>query len=59
MTNLAFPRLAFAFGLLAAAPAFAQDWQKEWADTQARAKGQEFNLAVHSYEAHEAVVIGG
>ncbi len=55
MTNLAFPRLAFAFGLLAAAPAFAQDWQKEWADTQARAKGQEFNLAVHSYEAHEAV----
>jgi iron(III) transport system substrate-binding protein len=33
----------------------AQDWQKEWADTLNRAKGQELNLAVHSYEAHEAV----
>jgi iron(III) transport system substrate-binding protein len=36
-------------------PLKAQDWQKEWSDTLNRAKGQELNLAVHSYEAHEAV----
>ncbi len=47
---------AFLFAAaLATGSAAAQDWQKEWADTLARAKGQELNLAVHSYEAHEAV----
>ena len=46
--------LAFSAALVAGSAA-AQDWQKDWADTLARAKGQELNLAVHSYEAHEVV----
>ena len=52
MIRAAFP---FAIALVISAPAAAQDWQKEWADTMTRAKGQELNLVVHSYEAHEAV----
>ena len=40
---------------IAAGAAVAQDWQKDWADTLGRAKGQDLNLVVHSYEAHEAV----
>lgn len=50
--------VAACFGIvlaLGSTTALAQDWQKEWADTLARAKGQPLNLAVHSYEAHEAV----
>ncbi len=46
--------LALAISLCTSA-AVAQDWQKEWADALAQSKGQNLNLAVHSYEAHEAV----
>ncbi len=41
--------------LLAAGSAQAQDWQAEWAAALAQSKGQDLNLTVHSYEAHEAV----
>jgi len=33
-----------------------QDWQREWADTLAKAKGQPLALTVHGVEGHEAVV---
>src|SRR5262249_49953320 len=33
-----------------------QDWQREWADTLAKAKGQPLTLTVHGIEGHEAVV---
>jgi iron(III) transport system substrate-binding protein len=33
-----------------------QAWQKEWADTVAKAKGQALALSVHSIEGHEQVV---
>jgi len=46
---------AAALWLVSQSGAIAEDWQKEWADVQAKAKGQELNLVVHSYEAHEAV----
>jgi iron(III) transport system substrate-binding protein len=32
------------------------DWQREWNDTLAKAKGQPIALAVHGIEGHEAVV---
>ncbi len=52
LRRLAIP-LALAMAM--SAPALAQDWRKDWAETLARAKGQDLNLIVHSYEAHEAV----
>lgn len=45
---------ALAVGL--ASPALAQDWQKEWAETQARARGQRLVLAVHALEGHAPIV---
>ncbi len=50
--------LSAAIGIMAVAalPAAAQDWQKEWADTQARAKGQTLAIAVHGIEGHAAIV---
>ena len=51
---------SFAAGLaglaLTVSPVLAQDWQKEWADTQARAKGQTLAISVHGIEGHAAIV---
>ena len=48
-----------AAGLLAlafVAPSKAQDWQKEWAEVQAKAKGQSFVISVHAIDGHAAIV---
>ncbi len=48
--------LAFAVLGLTHLGAKAQDWQKEWADVQARAKGQTLAISVHGIEGHAAIV---
>ena len=49
--------LATVAGLaLLASPVLAQDWQKEWADVQARAKGQSLVISVHAIDGHAVVV---
>jgi ABC-type Fe3+ transport system substrate-binding protein len=41
--------------VLVSGNARAQDWKQEWDAARAAAKGQQLNLILHSYEAHEAV----
>jgi ABC-type Fe3+ transport system substrate-binding protein len=50
--------LSVVIGMVAATsiPAVAQDWQKEWADTLARSKGQTLAIAVHGIEGHAHIV---